>query len=191
MKEALFTWVCRASSVGGGAAAAVASSSAPWWWWWWWLRASDSIRLRRYRCWHPSLTDRATSSRWGTTYVRVDAKAHVTTAIKVNSWNSCSCKLRHATSNVPVAAIKPARKCVVPKRPMMPVGRSSGWTVHPGLVSAIVRHAFVRPLAITGELWIYSVSQKKSPLRTCGNFSKTECNFSTKFHMPIIRSYLR
>ena len=38
---------------------------------------------------------------------------------------------------------------------------------------------------------LYSVSQKKSPLRTCGNFSKTLGNFSTKFYMPIMRSYLR
>ena len=32
---------------------------------------------------------------------------------------------------------------------------------------------------------------KKSPLRTCGNFSKTVGNFSTKFYVPIMRSYLR
>jgi len=32
---------------------------------------------------------------------------------------------------------------------------------------------------------------KKSPLRTCGNFSKLVANFSTKFHMPITRSHLR
>ena len=38
---------------------------------------------------------------------------------------------------------------------------------------------------------IYSVSQKKSSLRTCGNFSKTVWNFSTKFYVPITRSYLR
>jgi len=38
---------------------------------------------------------------------------------------------------------------------------------------------------------LYSVSEKKSPpLRTCGNFSKTVGNFSTKFCMPIMRSYL-
>ena len=32
---------------------------------------------------------------------------------------------------------------------------------------------------------------KKSPLRTCGNFSKTIGNFSTKFYVPIRRSYIR
>ena len=32
---------------------------------------------------------------------------------------------------------------------------------------------------------------KKSPLRTCGNFSKTVGSFSTKFYTPITRSYLR
>ena len=32
---------------------------------------------------------------------------------------------------------------------------------------------------------------KKSPQRTCGNFSKTDGNFSTKFYTPIMRSYLR
>jgi len=32
---------------------------------------------------------------------------------------------------------------------------------------------------------------KKSPLRTCGNFSKTVGNFSTKFYIPIMCSYLR
>jgi len=37
----------------------------------------------------------------------------------------------------------------------------------------------------------YSVSQKNPPLRTCGNFSKTVGNFSTKFYMPIMHSYLR
>jgi len=36
----------------------------------------------------------------------------------------------------------------------------------------------------------YSVSQKNPPLRTCGNFSKMVGNFSTKFYMPIMRSYL-
>jgi len=41
------------------------------------------------------------------------------------------------------------------------------------------------------EPYTYSVSQKKSPLRTCGNFSKTAGNFSTKFYVPIMRSYLR
>ena len=34
---------------------------------------------------------------------------------------------------------------------------------------------------------IYSVSQKKSTLRTCGNFSKTVRNFSTKFYTSIMR----
>jgi len=38
---------------------------------------------------------------------------------------------------------------------------------------------------------VYSVSQKKSPLRTCGNISKTAGNFSTKFYVPIMHSYLR
>ena len=37
----------------------------------------------------------------------------------------------------------------------------------------------------------YSVSQKNPPLMTCGNFSKTVENFSAKFYMPIVRSYLR
>jgi len=38
---------------------------------------------------------------------------------------------------------------------------------------------------------MYSVSQKIPPtLRTCGNFSKMVGNFSTKFYMPITRSYL-
>ena len=32
---------------------------------------------------------------------------------------------------------------------------------------------------------------KKSPLRTCGNFSKTVENFATIFYVPIVRSYLR
>ena len=38
---------------------------------------------------------------------------------------------------------------------------------------------------------IYSVSQKKSPLKFFGNFSKAAGNFSTKFHTFIMRSYLR
>ena len=38
---------------------------------------------------------------------------------------------------------------------------------------------------------IYSVSQKNPPLRTCGNISETAWNFSTKFCMPIMHSYLR
>ena len=37
---------------------------------------------------------------------------------------------------------------------------------------------------------IYSVSKKNPPLRTCGNFSKTAGNFSTKFYMPITHSYI-
>jgi len=37
----------------------------------------------------------------------------------------------------------------------------------------------------------FTVWVKKSPLRTCGNFSKTVGNFSTKFYVPITRSYLR
>jgi len=38
---------------------------------------------------------------------------------------------------------------------------------------------------------VYSVSPKKShSLTTCGNFSKTVGNFSTKFDMPITYSYL-
>jgi len=41
------------------------------------------------------------------------------------------------------------------------------------------------------SVFIYSVSQKKSSLRTCGNFSKTDGNFSTKFYVPIVHSYLR
>ena len=47
--------------------------------------------------------------------------------------------------------------------------------------SSIVWHYFT----------LYSVSQKKSPLRTCGNFSKTDGNFSTKFYTPIVRSCIR
>jgi len=43
----------------------------------------------------------------------------------------------------------------------------------------------------TSDNTVYSVSQKKSPLRTCGHFSKTDGNFSTKFYVPIVRSYLR
>ena len=39
-------------------------------------------------------------------------------------------------------------------------------------------------------LVVHSVSQKKSPLRTCGKFPKTVRNFSTKFYVPIMRSYL-
>ena len=31
---------------------------------------------------------------------------------------------------------------------------------------------------------------KIPPLRTFGNFSKTVANFSTKFYMPIMRSYI-
>jgi len=31
----------------------------------------------------------------------------------------------------------------------------------------------------------------KKTLRTCGHFSKTVGNFSTKFYVPITRSYLR
>jgi len=46
-------------------------------------------------------------------------------------------------------------------------------------------------LGSAAENGIYSVSQKKSPLRTCGNFSKRDGNFSTKFYMPIVRSYPR
>ena len=37
----------------------------------------------------------------------------------------------------------------------------------------------------------YSVRQKNPAPRTCGNFSKTVRNFSTKFYVPIMRSYLR
>jgi len=37
----------------------------------------------------------------------------------------------------------------------------------------------------------YSVSQKNPPLRLCGNFTKALGNFSTKFQLPITRSYLR
>ena len=52
--------------------------------------------------------------------------------------------------------------------------------------------------AIQSIIYIYpkileqtsSVSQK-IPLRTCGYFSKTVRNFSTKFYVPILRSYLR
>jgi len=43
---------------------------------------------------------------------------------------------------------------------------------------------------VGGEGRLYSVSQKNPPLRTCGNFSKTFGNFSTKFYVPIIRYYL-
>jgi len=38
---------------------------------------------------------------------------------------------------------------------------------------------------------VYSVSQKNIRMRTCCNFSKTVGNFSAKFYMPIMRSYLR
>jgi len=38
---------------------------------------------------------------------------------------------------------------------------------------------------------VCSVSQKIPPLRTCGNFSETDGNFSTKFDVPITRSCLR
>jgi len=42
-----------------------------------------------------------------------------------------------------------------------------------------------------GLLYGVQCESKKSPLRTCGNFSKTVGNCSTKFHMSITRSYLR
>jgi len=35
------------------------------------------------------------------------------------------------------------------------------------------------------------VKKNPPPLRTCGNISKTAWNFSTKFHAPIMHSYLR
>ena len=43
-----------------------------------------------------------------------------------------------------------------------------------------------------GLLTSLQCESKKSPtLRTCGNFSKTVGNFSTKFYTPITCSYLR
>ena len=46
-------------------------------------------------------------------------------------------------------------------------------------------------VAYIGPIGLYTVWVKKIPLRTCGNFPKTVGNFSTKFYMPIMRSYLR
>jgi len=40
-------------------------------------------------------------------------------------------------------------------------------------------------------IYMYSVSQKNPPLWTCGSISKTAWNVSTKFYVPITRSYLR
>jgi len=54
------------------------------------------------------------------------------------------------------------------------------------VVTADVTH-----VEIHRESFVYSVSQKKSPQRFCGNFSKTVGNFSTKFYAPIVRSYPR
>ena len=51
------------------------------------------------------------------------------------------------------------------------------WT-HPSSVGSPHTHYTV---------WV----RKKSPLRTCGNISKTAGNFSTKFYTPIMHSYLR
>ena len=45
-------------------------------------------------------------------------------------------------------------------------------------------------MARPGSLDIQCES-KKSPLRFCGNFSKTVGNFSTKFYVPIVCSYPR
>jgi len=57
-------------------------------------------------------------------------------------------------------------------------------------VSVFLRSMYAEALM---QLWhhTYHVSQKKSPLRTCGNFSKMVRNFLTEFYMPIVRSYLR
>jgi len=41
------------------------------------------------------------------------------------------------------------------------------------------------------NLMLLPCEPKKSPLRFCGNFSKTVGSFSTKFYMSITRSYLR
>ena len=42
-----------------------------------------------------------------------------------------------------------------------------------------------------GCLHSLQCESKNPPLRTCDNFSKTVGKFSTKFYMPIMRSYLR
>jgi len=57
------------------------------------------------------------------------------------------------------------------------------------LPSEFYAKTFFRKI-IKGHL-LYSASPKNPPLRTCNNFSKTVGNFSTKFYMPIMRSYLR
>ena len=40
------------------------------------------------------------------------------------------------------------------------------------------------------EVGLLQCESKNSPLRTCGNFSKTVGDFSTKFYLSIMRSYL-
>jgi len=57
--------------------------------------------------------------------------------------------------------------------------------------SHFVTERFSIQLAVVSLLYMHNVSQKNPPpLRICGNFSKTVGNFSTKFYVPIMCSYL-
>jgi len=64
--------------------------------------------------------------------------------------------------------------------------RRAEWISHVAyrLVISVCGHVITSPSKMYSE-------SKKSHLGTFGNFSKMAGNFSTKFYVPIMRSYLR
>jgi len=68
------------------------------------------------------------------------------------------------------------------------VGTATGWDKNGNAGMAMGIESLN---SIPARLWLSLTVWVKKTLRTCGNFSKTIRNFSTKFYVRIVRSYLR